>query len=198
MAGIEAKAALPGVTKKASTVAAAATRTRDWRDTTHSPSSCARKASPSGLRKAPSPSALRDAAGLGSCSSTGRVDGMANRDGELFEFNVFAATLEPFAQARVHQVEHAHHRRPGEMHVPDHHAARRRAEGGRVTDKHVGARDAQGGRRSRIGRVWTFAKDAGFSWLLRPRSLPDQGQGRVVQPLPVQARGLSGRLRRVG
>ena len=123
---------------------------------------------------------------------------MANRDGELFEFNVFAATL---GHSRRHIFIRSGTRTTDDL-VRCMYATIARLGGVPrewVTDNMSALVTVKGGRRLKVQRAYEFAKAAGFELkLCRPRSPPDQGQGRVVEPLPVAARGLPGRLRRLG
>ena len=123
---------------------------------------------------------------------------MANRDGELFEFNVFAATLghsrrHIFIRSRTRTTDdlvrcmyatiarlggvprewsHGQHVRPGDG---------------------QGRQAPQGPARVRVRQGRRLRAEA-----VPPAQPPDEGQGRVVEPLPVAAHGLPGRLRRLG
>lgn len=87
--------AAAGVTRRASTSGCCTgIPARTWPATTPSPSSCARTASPSGPPTAPEPHPrFETPPGLQLQFDWKESIRMANRDGELFEFNVFAATL---------------------------------------------------------------------------------------------------------
>lgn len=101
---------------------------------------------------------------------------MANRDGELFEFNVFAATL---GHSRRHVYIRSNTRTTDDLVRCMYLTIMRLGGVPRewVTDNMSALVTLKGGRRSRIGRVWTFAKDAGFELkLCRPRSPQTKGK----------------------
>lgn len=105
---------------------------------------------------------------------------MANRDGELFEFNVFAATP---GHSRRHVYIRPNTRTADDL-VRCMYLTIMRLGGvprERVTDNMSALVTLKGGRRSRVGRVWAFAKDAGFELKLgRPRS--PQTRARSSRP----------------
>ena len=101
---------------------------------------------------------------------------MANRDGEPFEFNVFAATL-GHSRRRVHIRSNA---RTTDDLVRCMHLTITRLGGVPrewVADSMSALVSVKGGRRRRNERVWAFAKDAGFELkLCRPRSPQTKGK----------------------
>ena len=166
--------------------------------TTPSPSSCAGTASPSGPPAARSRTrASRRRPGC-SRGSTGRSrSGTADRDGELFSSTCsrrrWAIPAGTYSSGRDQD-----DRRPGQVHVRHDREARRRAP--RVGHgQHVrpgggqGRQAPQGPARIRVRQGRRLRAEA-----VPPARPPGQGQGRVVEPLPVAARGLPGRLRRLG
>ena len=127
---------------------------------------------PPAARAAP---ALRDAARTAAAVRLEESVKMANRDGELFEFNVFAATLGHSA-GTYSSVEDQDDRRPGQVHVRHDREARRRAA--RVGHgQHVRPGDGQGRPAPQVQRAYEFAKAAGFELkLCRPRSPQTKGK----------------------
>ena len=101
---------------------------------------------------------------------------MANREGELFEFNVFAATL---GHSRRHVYIRSNTRTTDDLVRCMYLTIMRLGGVPRewVTDNMSALVALKGGRRSRVERVWAFAKDAGFELkLCRPRSPQTKGK----------------------
>ena len=101
---------------------------------------------------------------------------MANRDGELFEFNVFAATL---GHSRRHVYIRSNTRTTDDLVRCMYLTIMRLGGVPRewVTDNMSALVTLKGGRRSHVERVWAFAKDAGFELkLCRPRSPQTKGK----------------------
>ena len=179
--------------------AAQVSRRGPGRPTTPSPSSCARTASPSGRPGGPEPHLrFETPPGLCSCSSTGRV----RQDGEPRRRAVRVQRVRgdagPFPAGTCSSVEDQDDRRPGQVHVRHDREARRRAA--RVGHgQHVRPGDGQGRQapqgpaRIRVRQGRRLRAEA-----VPPAQPPDEGQHRVVEPLPVAAHGLPGRLRRLG
>ena len=151
-----------------------------------------------GLRRPGTASALRDAA---RAAAAVRLEGVG-QDGKPRRRAVRVQRVRgdagPFPQAHIHPVGDQDDRRPGQMHVRHDREARRRAP--RVGHgQHVrpggdqGRQAPQGPARIRVRQGRRLRAEA-----VPPAQPPDQGQGRVVEPLPVAARGLPGRLRRLG
>ncbi len=101
---------------------------------------------------------------------------MANRDGELFEFNVFAAVL-GYSRRRVYIRSNT---KTTDDLVRCMYLTIMRLGGVPrewVTDNMPALVSVKGGRRSRVERVWAFAKDAGFELkLCQPRSPQTKGK----------------------
>ncbi len=101
---------------------------------------------------------------------------MANRDGELFEFNVFAAVL-GYSRRRVYIRSNT---KTTDDLVRCMYLTILRLGGVPrewVTDNMPALVSVKGGRRSRVERVWAFAKDAGFELkLCQPRSPQTKGK----------------------
>ena len=151
-----------------------------------------------GLRRPGAAPALRDAA---RAAAAVRLEGVG-QDGEPRRRAVRVQRVRgdagPFPQAHIHPVGDQDDRRPGQVHVRHDREARRRAP--RVGHgQHVRPGDGQGRQapqgpaRIRVRQGRRLRAEA-----VPPAQPPDQGQGRVVEPLPVAARGLPGRLRRLG
>ncbi len=101
---------------------------------------------------------------------------MADRDGELFEFNVFAATL---GHSRRHVYIRSNTRTADDLARCMHPTIMRLGGVPRewVTDNMSALVTLKGGRRSRVERVWAFAEDAGFGLKpCRPRSPRTKGE----------------------
>lgn len=102
---------------------------------------------------------------------------MANRDGELFEFNVFSATL---GFSRRHVFIRSLTRTADDLVRCMYLTIARLGGVPRewLTDNMSSLVAVKGGRRVRIGRVWAFARDAGFELKLC-RSRSPQTKGKV-------------------
>lgn len=102
---------------------------------------------------------------------------MANRDGELFEFNVFSATL---GFSRRHVFIRSLTRTADDLVRCMYLTIARLGGVPRewLTDNMSSLVAVKGGRRVRIGRVWAFAKDAGFELKLCRAGSP-QTKGKV-------------------
>ena len=101
---------------------------------------------------------------------------MANRDGEAFEFNVFAATL---GYSRRHVYIRSDTRTADDLVRCMHLTIRRLGGVPRewVTDNMSALVSVRGGRRVRVERVWSFAREAGFELkLCRPRTPQTKGK----------------------
>ena len=101
---------------------------------------------------------------------------MANRDGEPFEFNVFAA---PLGYSRRHVYIRSGSRTADDLVRCMYLTIVRLGGVPRewVTDNMSALVSLKGGRRVRVERAWSFAKDAGFELkLCRPRSPQTKGK----------------------
>ena len=145
---------------------------RTWPATTPSPGSCARTASPSGASGGPEPHPrFETPPGLQLQFDWKESVKMANRDGELFEFNVFAATL---GHSRRHVFIRSRTRTTDDL-VRCMYVTIARLGGVPrewVTDNMSALVTIKGGRRLKVQRAYEFARAAGFGSGCAVRAAP--------------------------